>query len=65
MKLDIAVFKLRMQQTLDKLAVPPTQRNRVEKSFVMGAMAHAESLGAKVAPKELVSLLKELENVQK
>lgn len=61
MKIDIATFKLRMQQTLDVLAVPPTQRKRVEKAFVMGAMAHAESMGAPVAPKELVALLKELE----
>ena len=60
-KLDIANFRLRMQQTIDKLAVPPTQRKRVEKAFVMGAMAHAESLGAKVAPKELVALMKEVE----
>lgn len=54
MKLDITVFKLRMQQTLDKLPA-------VDKAFVMGAVAYAEATGAKVAPKELVALLKELE----
>lgn len=61
MKLDINVFKLRMQQTLDRLEIPRTQRKRMKKAFVMGAIAHAEALGAKVAPKELVALMKEVE----